>query len=336
MFKLKMHHLFCVLLAVLIIGVMGCEELIQDALEDVSVDVDEPLFNGTYTEPVTKVNVTSDLLVSNGSAKAMKVSGVGSDDFSVEDTRKLLFSLDFGSVIIEGDIVNSSSTVESISFYFSTNPSLTDPAAGGDLIFSKDLAPGINTLIESLNDGSDGLNQPDATVVASLKAFVSDNQGQPANYTVYAVIPDGADDVTVSSFDLNIGAVYIQKETFTSDSLEKYSSENTQLEDGYIEGSVTVNGSAATTFKIYLGDTGGLYPDPSQIVAGKDNIGSGSTFTMSKANKGEYLVNETLLNEKLTALSEGESVEANLYIYSSADVNVTLNSSIRGTLTLAD
>ena len=37
MFKVKMHYLFLTLIAVLIIGVMGCEELLQDAL---NVEVD--------------------------------------------------------------------------------------------------------------------------------------------------------------------------------------------------------------------------------------------------------------------------------------------------------
>jgi len=338
MYNVKTHYFILAVITLLLVGVMGCEEALQDAL-GIEVDVNEPLFNDTYNASVTRISVASNLIVSNNSVKAMKVSGFGSADFVVEDTRKLLFSLDFGSVTVEGDIVNSSSTVETISFYFSTDPGLSDPVSGGaDLIFSEDLAPGSNVINESLTDGVSGLNQPDATVTANLKAFVGANQGQDVTYTVYAVISDGAEDVTINSFTLDIGAVYLQTEIFTSDSLDKYSSENAQLEDGYIEGSVTVNGSAVTTFKIYLGDTGGLYPPASQIVAGVENVGPGSTFAMSKSNKAEYMVNETLLNEKLTQLSNGtvSSVEANLYIYSGASLNVTLNSAIRGTLTLGD
>ncbi|NQT25421.1 hypothetical protein HQ585_08700 [candidate division KSB1 bacterium] len=337
MFQGTKHYWLLAVIAVLLIGVLGCENLLEDAL-NVEVDMNEPLFNGTYNEPVTQVNVASNLTVSNSSAKVAKASGFGSANFTVDDTRKLLFALDFGSVTIEAEILNESATVETITFYFSTEPSLSDPVTGGaSLIFSEDLAAGSNSIDESLTDGVNGLNQTDAVVVSNFKDFFSANQGQ-GTYTVYAVIADGADNVTVTSFILDIGAVFIQTESFTSDSLEKYASENAQLDGGYIDGSVMVNGSAVTTFKIYLGDTGGLYPPANHVVASKEGIAAGATYIMAEANKSDYMVNQSYLDETLTALSNGSvsSVEANLYISSEAAVNVTLISSVRGTLTLGN
>jgi hypothetical protein len=332
MVNVKKHYWIFAVIAVLVLGVTGCEELVEDAL-DVEVDMNEPLFNGTYNEPVMQVNVASNLVVSNSDAKAMKVSGFGSADFSVADTRKLLFSLDFGSVTLEADIVNESSTVETLSFYFSINSGLSNPITGGaSLVFSEDLASGANALNESLTDGVNGLNQTDAVVTDNLENFFSANQGL-GTYTVYAVIADGAENVTVNSFILDIGAILIRTESFTSDSLEKYSSENAQLEGGYIDGSVINNGSVPALFKIYLGDTNGQYPFPGQVVASPP-----PTYPMTQPNKSDYMTNEAYLDEKLTELSNGtvSSVEANLYIYSGAAVNVTLNSSVRGTLTLGD
>lgn len=328
---------FPVILAVLMLGAIGCEDMLEDALS-VETEIDEPLFNGSYNEPVTTVDVAAGLTVSNSAAKAAKASGFGSADFTVTDTRKLLFSLDFGSVTVSGDIDNSSSETQTITFYFSAVSGLSDPVADGAvMIFSADLASGANAIDESLTDGLNGLNQTDAEVAANLETFFSANQGL-GTYTVYAVIADGAGDVTVNAFTLDVGAVFIQTESFTSDSLEKYTSENAQLDEGYIEGSLTNNGAEAATFKIFLGETGGAYPPADQLVASKENIAAGAAYAMSENNKNDYMVNAAYLDEQLTQLSNGSvsSVEANLYIYSAADVNVTLSSSIRGTLTLGD
>lgn len=337
MLKGKLHYLYLPVIGILMLGVLGCEDLLEDAL-DIEVDLNEPLFNGTYEESVTQVNVASNLIVHNAGGKVMKVSGFGSADFTVEDTRKLLYSLDFGDVTIDGNIYNASSAVETIAFYFSAVSGLSDPVAdGAAMIFSADLAPGDNVIAESLADGLDGLNESDTAVISNLKDFFIANQGQ-GTYTVYAVIADGAEGVTVNSFVLDIGAVFIQTESFTSDSLDKYSTENAQLDEGYIEGAVTNNGTEAATFKIYLGETGGEYPPANQLVASKEGVASGATFTMSSENKSEYMVNTAYLDEQLTQLSNGTtaSLEVNLYIYSGADVNVTLSSSVRGTLTVGN
>lgn len=319
--------IFLLLSFLLIVNFTGCDELVDDVLnQGVQVKVEEPVFQGQETSEVSSVPIVQGVHLSKA-ARSVAKAAYQEVAISLTDVAALVLAQDASQISFTGSLNNQGASAVQFRLYLSATGGLADPATQATLIATKSLAPGVSAI-----DGLNSFNESASVIAANLEAFFTANPLIDVVYVYLDAVGDGEIDVIVESLVLELGASLIKSYTLDEGDLSQYSNQVEAIESVSFTGTLDNHGAAQVLIQVYINTLGGQ-----KIV--EFTVEPGQTVTLNEDNVYFVSGGEAALENSLMNLMNDPAITSITYYMFMAsteniavDCHITMNGSVTVTL----
>jgi len=322
---------WCVLSLFLLIVLVGCEQLLEEALtRDISFE--EPLFDSeTATGGENTIPIVTNQQLTKGSTCLPKTLGFVVISVTPPDVALFSVVASSGKADITGTLVNNDTNPVVFKIYFGHSGVLVDPQTEAAFIASVNLAGSETKILGGFED----FDESRESITSNLGAFFSAHPGLTTIY-VY-LMGEGSQSVNIAVESLAFvlrPSYHVQRTLQPSEEYTQYVDQIQEVTEIQLSGSATNNGVGSATLSLFVTPVSGSASWEGKVAEVTINPGETVLFE----NWSGLLTDEEL--ERLEGCIEhlvdpGEAIRGDLFLMSDSDLNVEIVSLVlEGTITV--